>query len=1013
SLRAFIRLGTDFTENYYEVELPLAFSQLNDTTTANVWPQFNEINVPFRDLARIKSNRNRVGAGVLVPYSEFLNDNEIAGKRYRITVVGNPDYSAVQVIMIGVRNPASPDRQSKRACVWANELRSEGFDQEGGYAATARLNIKLADFANITAAGNIETFGFGGVQQRISERARQNTMRYSVGANVNLEKMLPQWLGLKIPMFVGYERERIKPRFNPLDPDVRLEESIESRFANRSDADEQEYRRIVEDNTTRRSINFTNVQKIKRDAQAPSRLWSLSNFTFNYSFSDIRRTNITTALYYQRNERGGVGYVYNATPKSIEPFKNIKAFDKPAWKWIKEFNFNLMPNSIAIRGDLDRMFTQTQLRNADPAFLGTGLTTVGVRPFFEKFFTFNRTYDLQWSLTRSLQLNYSAIANTVIDEPDGEINDTELRPGFSRRDSVMYNLRRFGRMKNFRQQANATYRLPLDKFPITDWLSADVRYGTAFNYRAAALGVVDDNGVFFGNFIDNSRQRAVNGRVDLLRLYNKVPFLKKINEPTRRPAPRPQPSAPGQPGTAQRDTVKRPPEFRLFKGLVRTLMTARNVTFNYTVDEATSLPGFLPQSRFAGLDSSLLAPGFGFTLLGSQNPDIRQRAAENGWLSRSTQLNLPFAQTRATNFTAQADLEPIRDFRIRVNFRRTENNDYSELYRYDDTTGRFRTNNPVRSGSYTITFISLQTAFRNRDSVFSDFENLALSLRNRLNQEAGREGFDTTSQDVLIPAFIAAYTGKSANQIRRTAFPRFPLPNWNITYAGLSKVPLFKNVFQSINITHAYSSTYSMGSFRTPQEYADPRLIGLDNSLDRTGFLANPNNNNLFIPLFITDRVTITERFSPLVGIDFRTPSRFTGRVAYNKERTVSLITTSRQVAEINNQDVTVSLGYTKANLRIPFLIRGEQKVLKNDVQFRCDVRFLDSRTIQRRFDGINTPVAGNFQFSLKPTIQYAANQRVNVTIYFERNVNRPVVSTSFPRSDTRFGFRLQYNLSQ
>ena len=1025
-MRAFIRLGTDFTENYYEIEVPLVFSSPGDTTTANVWPELNEIDVPFKRLAEIKSNRNRNGLSVLVPYFELLPDENIPGKVYRITVVGNPDYSAVQVLMIGVRNAASPDGQPKRACIWANELRTEEFDQEGGYAATARMNIKLADFANITMAGNIETFGFGGVQQRISERARQNTIRYSLGANVNLEKLFPQWFGVKIPMFVGYERERIKPRFNPLDPDVPLEMSIESRFARRTESEADEYRKIVEDNTTRRSINFTNVQKIKQNPQAKSHLWDLSNFTFNYSYSDVTRTNMATAIYLRKNTRGGVGYVYNTQAKFIEPFKNIKALDKPAWKWLKEFNFNLLPSSIAIRGDLDRMFTKTQYRNADPAFLGTGLTTVGVQPLYEKYFTFNRTYDVQWSLTRSLSLSYAAIANTVIDEPNGEINDTELRPGFSRRDSVVYNLRRFGRMKNFRQQANATYRLPLDKFPVTDWLGADVRYGTTYNWRAAAFGVTDTSGVFFGNFADNSRQRAVNGRIDLLRLYNKVPFLKKINEPARkpttRPTQRPAPGQPAQPTVAQRDTVKKDTakkalSFKLFKGLLRTLMTARNVNFTYTIDETTSLPGFLPSPRFVGLDSSLRAPGLGFTLLGSQDASIRRRAADNGWLTQSTQFNMPFMQTWVENFSAQADLEPFRDFKIRVNVKKTRSTEYSELFRdfIADTSQRlYVSQNPVRSGSYSISFISLQTSFQNSRTVFEKFEENAILLQGSLNeQNAGVGRFDTTSQDVLIPAFIAAYTGKSVDQTKRTAFPRIPLPNWNITYAGLSKLEVFKPIFSSINITHAYSSTYSIGSYRTAQQYADPDLIGLNSSLNGTGFIPNPTNGNVYIPLFITDRVTITERFSPLVGIDLRTPSRLTTRIAYNKERTVSLITTSRQVSEINNQDITVSIGYTTNNLKLPFRLRGEQRILKNDIQFRCDVRFLDSKTIQRRFQGINTTVSGNYQVSVKPTVQYTINQRANVTVYFDRNINRPAVSTSFPRSDTRFGFRFQYNLGQ
>ncbi|MDJ1504467.1 cell surface protein SprA [Xanthocytophaga agilis] len=1023
-LRAFVRLGTDYTDNYYEIEVKLNFSKDNDTTLANIWPSENEIDIPLELLAHVKSNRNRQGTSVLLPYSEsdtvVSSDGKIK-RVYRITVVGNPDYSAVQVMMLGMRNYSSTDREPKKACIWLDELRIEGFNQEGGFAATGRMNMKLADVATISAVGDITTFGFGGIDQRISARARDNTTHYNVGANINLDKFFPKGLGIKIPMYVSYERTRVTPRYNPLDPDVKLDESIESRFGTSEDA-AKEFRKMVEDNTTRRNINFTNVQKVKANPQAKSHIWDLSNFALNYSYNDVTQTNITTVLYYQKIVRGGLGYTFATTSTFIEPFKKIKSLDKPSWKWLKDFNFNLLPSNIMIRGDLVRSFTKTQYRNADLSTIGTGLTTLGIAPIYQKSFLFNRTYGFQWNLTRNLLLGYNATANAIIDEPEGEINTTEIRPGFTRKDSVWSSLKTFGRMKSFQQQASAAYRLPLDKFPITNWVSADAKYSTTFQYTASSLGYADTLGVFLGNTIGNTRQRAVNGRIDLLKLYNKLPFLKKINEPARRPAAA-RPTArstsgqAGAPVVARKDTVKTTYQFQLFKNLIRMLMTARSITFTYTVDESTVLPGFLPHTRFLGLDSSLLAPGLGFTLLGSQDAGIRQKAAKNGWLTQSAQLNTVFEQTWIENISAQSDLEPFKDFKIRVSIKRTRNSDYTELFRNTsdaNTTAVYNSQNAVNSGSYSISFVSIGTAFKNGREVFNLFESNAIALKGRLNSLNTGEGrYDTTSQDVAIPAFIAAYTGKSLNRTKLTAFPKIPLPNWNITYAGLSKLVVFKEIFSSFSIRHSYSSTYSVGSYRTSQEYASSGLVSLNGSLDVLGSIVDVENDSAYIPVYITDRVTITERFSPLIGIDVQTTSKIKAGITYNRERTVSLITSSRQVSEITNQDVTVSIGYTKNNLKLPFRVQGEQRVLKNDVQFRCDVRFLDSKTIQRRFQGVNTPVAGNFQVSVKPTIQYAINQRVNITVYFERNVNRPVVSTSYPRSDTRFGFRMQYNLSQ
>jgi cell surface protein SprA len=494
----FLRLGTDYTENYYEIEKTLVITPDRSSgggrlTAEQVWPEANEIDFPFSELVRVKSKRNADGVSVLVPYEQTVEVVHSNNSRslYRVRVVGNPDLSSVQIIMLGVRNPTTPGAaQPKSVCIWANELRVTDFDQESGWAATGRLNIKLADFATVSASARHTTYGFGGIQDRISERARENTTRWDATANINLDKLLPAQFGLKVPLFVGYERERIRPRFNPLDPDVELEQSIDSRFGNRTVGEEREYRKIVEDNTTRRSLNFSNIQKVRQNPDAKPHLWDIENWSLSYAYSDIVTTNVTTAQYLQKNQRGGLAYAFTTQPKFIEPFKNLKFLDNPWTKWLQEFNFALTPSSVGVRGDLDRSFTRTQYRNSD-------LTTRGIAPLYEKFFTFNRLYDLRWNLARNLSLDYTATANAVIDEPRGDIDDSEINPltdslllgsGYTKRDSVLANIKRLGRMKQFQQRAALTYRLPFDKFVLTDWLNADVRYGAGYQWTACPRG---------------------------------------------------------------------------------------------------------------------------------------------------------------------------------------------------------------------------------------------------------------------------------------------------------------------------------------------------------------------------------------------------------------------------------------------------------------------------------------------------------------------------------------------
>ncbi len=1035
---AFVRVGTDFTENYYEIEKFLIMTPSGSTSEDAIWPRQNEIDIPFDELVRVKTERNKAGGSVLVPFTLPIEIDQGDGQRigYRITVVGNPDLSSTQIMMIGIRNPFDPagDTEPKSVCIWADELRASEFDQTAGWAATGRLNLKLADFATITASARHTTYGFGGLQDKISQRATENTTQWDAAANINLDKLLPQRFGVKIPMFIGYERERIQPHFNPLDPDVPLTESINSRFANRSEDEKQNYRKIVEANSTRRSINFTNIQKTRVNA-AKQHLWDIENFSVSYAYSDLVRTDILTEQFLQKNYRGGIGYSYNNQPKYIEPFKKLKFLNSPWFKWLQEFNFNLAPNSIALRGDLDRTFAKTQLRNSD-------LTTRGIAPYYEKFFTFNRLYDLRWNLSKNLSLDYTATANAVIDEPYGDIDDSEIDPitgeptlgtGYTKKDSLMANLKRLGRMKNFQQQTSATYRLPLDKFPLTDWLKADVRYSAGYQWLAASLGAVDTAGNFFGNLAQNNRDRTVNGQIDLTRLYNKVKFLKAINEPPKKqPAtgPRQQPNTPQNPNVAVKDTVKPKPEFKVLKGVVRALMTARNITFNYSLQESTILPGMLSSPKFFGVDSSFRYPGTAFTLLGSQDPSVKKTMSDAGLWSKSYQLNNPFMQTQTENFTARTDLEPFRDFKIRLDVRRTRSSDYTELYRmvtdtldngeiFDGYLGQ----SPNLAGDYTISFISVKTAFSRIDQdtkaseVFRKFEenrDVAWNRLNAINGELGR--YDTNSQDVLIPAFIAAYSGKDVNKMNLSPFPKIPLPNWRVDYAGLSRVEALKKYFSSVNLQHSYTSNYSVRNFISAAEYSEPGTEGvlkLNNAINYP-YASIPNDTGIYVPVYVIDQVVISERFAPLIGIDVRTTNRITARIQYNTERIVALGLNNRQVQELNSKDITLSLGFTRNNVRLPFRTQGRNVVLKNDLTFRCDMSVRDTKTIQRKIEGENTITQGNLNCQFKPTVNYLVNERLTVQGYFERSVNnKPWFLFSYPRTVMRVGFNLRYSLSQ
>ena len=991
-MTAFLRIGTDFTQNYYEIQIPLKITPDGSTDPLEIWPEENEIDLDMDALYQLKSLRNRLNAEINLPFPQ--DGPQMVGK-HGIRVLGNPDMSTVYAMMIGIRNPESLDGAPRSICIWANELRVSDFDQTNGWAANSSLSMKLADLGNLTAAVRHSTFGFGSIQDRISQRSREEITEFDISTNLNLEKFLPEKFGLQIPMFASYQKSMITPQFDPRDPDITLENSL----ASISDEGERDrYKRIAQDNTTRRSLNFTNVRKVKVDPEAKSRVYDIENLSFTYAFSDIVRHSYQTESYLYKSYKGALAYNFSPKEWNLAPFQNSQSFNSPYLKMIKDFNFSPIPSNFSFRADVDRRFVKTQLWGVDE---NNNLTIDGIEPNYEKSFTFSRVYNLRWNLSRNLSLDYSARALAIIDEPAGDLDTSE------KRDDVKNNLLDLGRLKNFDQTIGVNYRLPLDKIPMVDWVNADLGYQVNYSWTSGAFNPYNEANQkdTLGNIIQNSRDRNITSRVDLVKLYNKVALLKELNEP-------PRPRSPS-------DTTQQVSQNGIIKVALRALMSLRSVNATFSKREGTILAGFMPDAHLFGLDKGFNAPGWSF-VLGSQSLEIKDKVVENDWLAPSPFLTQPFGQSNTEDLNITGRVEPLRDLRIDLSMRKLKTDIYNEVFRYDDDRETIATFNPTRSGSYSISYFTLKTAFKgkrddNSSAVFEDFENNIGIIQQRLESENSNPGgsYGSQSQDVLIPAFLAAYAGKDANTMNLTPFPKTPLPNWRVDYAGLNKIPKMAEIFSSVNLTHSYTSTYDVIGFTASGQYLNPDLITLNNDAEDYPLASVFNENGEWVPLYVINQVAITERFAPLIGINLRTKSRLDFRIEYRKERNLALQLSNAQVTELNRSDFVLDVGYRKAGFKIPWKMGGKDVTLENDLTFRLAMSIGDSETIQRKIEESNTITSGNLNFQLSPTIGYVINDRLNVQLYFERNINEPKVTNSFKRATTRFGTQVSFSLAQ
>ncbi|MBE63498.1 MAG: cell surface protein SprA [Flammeovirgaceae bacterium] len=997
----FLRIGTDEVDNYYEIEVPLKITQEGEFTAASIWPEQNEIDIALNELLALKALRNRSGVNQLSRYSGTSENG-----RYKLIVKGNPDMSSLQTLMIGVRNPSSDDGAPKSVCLWANELRVTDFDKHKGWAANGSVVAQLADVARVSATGQYTSFGFGDINENLQEREQWETRSYDLTANVNVDKfLLPEKTGLKVPMMVSMENTREIPHYDPLDPDVPLEASLDG-FATQQERDE--YRKIVENRVERRSINFTNVRKEKINKEANAHFFDVENLSFSYSHSETVRSNVSTETALQKQVTGGMSYNYSPNQIILEPFAKSEAFSSPYLKLIKDMNLSLSPSSLSFRADLARNFRMTRYYDND-------LNPQYGNEFYERLFTFTRNYAFRWNIFKSLSLDYSARANAVIDEIENENGPTADNPiegDLDSREEMQYiwgQIKNLGRMKNFNQDISATYKLPFDKLPLTDWISGDLRYSAGYVWTAGSLGQLDDQGYFFGHTIQNKRDRGVVGKLDMVKLYNKVSFLKEVNQPQRK-------------RTKSDDDVPQGPN--LAKTFLRLMMSLRSINVTYNIRETTSLAGFMQQPFLLGMDSSWNAPGWKF-LLGDQDATIRNRAAANGWITRSLDLTTPFVQTSSNDVTIKAALEPTSDFKVTLDAQRTINSSFQEIFRYDTTGGRsgYKSLTPSRNGSYSASFITIKTAFEkpingNESEAFNSFvRNIGL-VQNRQNSTITGDGYyDTLSQDVLIPAFIAAYTGESALDVSLNPFPRIPLPGWRIDYNGLTKIPALAEVFSAVTLSHGYRSAYSVNDYSfNISEYANDPNNAFDVTLGNSildyprGFV--PDDSNKLVPVYVISQVSIAEQFAPLIGINVRTKNNITTRAEYKQSRALALNMSNAQVTETTSNDLTLDFSMTKDKFKLPIKIKGRTVSFENALTMRISMTVRDAETIQRRVSADDQTTTGSNSFQIRPSMTYKLNKSLDLTMYFDRNVNEPKVN-GFKTATTSFGTQLRFSLAQ
>ena len=533
-LAVFIRMGSDYKNNYYEYVIPLKltpdrndYNKYNVDDCRSVWPEANMLDVDLSVFTKVKKARNKARGLGTASYTTLFSDYDPDKPNNRVSVMGNPSLGEVKTMMIGVRNLSGGVKSGE---VWVNELRLQDVVNDGGWAASGALNMQLSDVGTVNLTGKVITEGFGGLEDGVAARTTDNFKTYSLTTTIELGKLFPDKLKVTAPLYYSYTKETTKPKYNPLDTDMELSDALDG-AADKQERDSIENIAVTKSTST--NFSLSNVRfgiKTKRHPMP----YDPANFSFSYSHSHRETTGKTTV--YERDDqwRGSLNYSYTPVYKSWEPFKKSKS--KSKWMALpKAFGLNWLPQNITFNSDLTRTYYELQERDMDD--LGGSSLPVT----FNSQILWNRDFSMRWDLTKNLHLNFQSGTQAEIEEPysDKPINKDLYPDRYSAwKDSVWTSIKHFGRPLDYRQTFTASYQVPLNKLPIFDWVNADANYTATYNW---VRGREKEDGTSLGNTISNNRQITINSTLNMETLYNHSPFLKKVNDRFKKAIPKPQP----------------------------------------------------------------------------------------------------------------------------------------------------------------------------------------------------------------------------------------------------------------------------------------------------------------------------------------------------------------------------------------------------------------------------------------------------------------------------------------
>lgn len=1015
-MAAFIRLGSDFIENFYEIEVPLKVTNGGESDPEAIWPKENELEVEIDLLAKLKvlkmveSGKPGYDASKTFYVDESELNGSVADKpnKLRLGIKGNPNFGKVRVMMLGIRNVSQGAtgvvaNNEASGEFWFDELRMSDMDNKGGWAATATVDANLADFATISMTGMRSTIGFGGLEQGPQQRSREDRKSYSVVTNVNLGQLLPRTWGINLPFNYAISEELITPEYDPSNPDLKLS-YIKSGANSSAEAEEAEKRAL--DYTKRKSINFIGISK-DRNPEKKKHIYDVENLTLSHSYNEVKHHDFEIESMLEQQVRTSLDYTYSFETKNIEPFKKVNFLSGKYWQLIKDFNFNYVPSNVSFTSNVIRQYNRQEFRLLD-------VEGIGLDPLYRRNYFFNYNFGFNFDLTKSVRLTYIGGSNNIVRNYYDSVNET-----IDNNNTIWDDYFNIGEPNQFSQQFTLNYELPINKIPFLAFVKSNYAYTGNFNWQRASDAYsniqIDGSDELFsvGNTIQNSRTQRLNTTLGMETLYRYLGLVKSSQRKKGTPSKAKKVAiVPGQKVVQTKDNAKNKNDDEpgvgtaITDALITMATAVKNIQINYSENSGTMLPGFMQSVGFFGTSK----PSLGY-VFGSQ-ADIRYDAARKGYLTEFPDMNQPFTSISNKTLNITASVSFIPDLTIDLFAERMKSDNYSEQFVVEE--GIYYGQAPYSYGNFSISTIMIGTSFSKSDLMQSPtFDRMLenrLIVANRLAAERNPGstavdadgfpiGYGKGSQAVLLPSFLAAYTGGNAEKVSTGLFRDMPLPNWNVKYTGLMKIKWFKDHFRRFSVHHGYRASYTLGSYSSNNDY-----------------YKNPNEVNQFgnyPEKNVVNNATLFEQFNPLVRFDLETKSAVKVLFEMRKDRMLSLSFDNNLLTETRGNDFVVGLGYRVKDVGFNSMYanNGMGGRISSDINIKADLTLTKRETIVRYLDYNNSQMGGGQDmWSLRVAADYMLSKNLTAIFFYDHSFSKAVISTMYPITNIRAGFTMRYN---